>query len=102
MQGNIASRGDLRRRLAALRFPGAPTSAARAAAVIEPEVQTLERIIAWQARTVASHLGEARRLRNLAEHLNGPEDTATALAPGQAINGETTPQPDGCSQAEGA
>ena len=31
MQGNIASRGDLRRRLAALRFPGAPASAAGAA-----------------------------------------------------------------------
>lgn len=70
--------------------------------VVELELQALERIIGWQARTVASHLGEARRLRDLAGHSNGPEGPAAALAPGQTISGETTPQPGGCGQAGGA
>jgi hypothetical protein len=85
-----------------MRFPGAPASAPGAAAVVELEVQALERIIGWEARTVASHLGEARRLRDLAGHLNGPEGPAATLAPGQTISGETTPQPGGCGQAGGA
>jgi hypothetical protein len=60
--GNAASRADLRR-LAARWAPGAPPSAAEAAAAVEQEVQALERIIARQARAAGWHLGEAGRLR---------------------------------------
>jgi hypothetical protein len=51
-------------------FP-APPSAAGAAVAVEREVQALERIIAWQARTAGWHLGEARRLRDLAGWAKG-------------------------------
>ena len=56
MQGNAASCGDLRRRLAVLRFPGGPPSAAGAAAAGEQEIQALERITALQAGTAGWHL----------------------------------------------
>jgi hypothetical protein len=102
MQGNAARCDDLRRRLAVLRVPGGPPSAARAAAVVEQEIQALERIIAWQAGTAGWHLGEARRLRDLAGGQRGPEGPAAAPAPGRTISGETTRQPGGCGQAEGA
>jgi hypothetical protein len=51
--------------------PGGPLSAAGAAAVVEQEIQALERIIARQARTAGWHLGEARRLRDLAGRSKG-------------------------------
>lgn len=98
MQGNTASCDDLRRRLAALRVPGGPPSAA----AVEQEIQALERIIAWQAGTAGWHLGEARRLRDLAGRANRPEGPAAAAAPGRTISGDTTRQPDGCGQAGGA
>ena len=70
MQGKVASRDDLRR-LAALRVPCAPPSAAEAAVGVEQEVQVLERIIARQARTAGWHLGEGRRPRDLAGRAKG-------------------------------
>jgi hypothetical protein len=102
MQGNVASCDDLRRRLAVLRVPGGPLSAAGAAAMVKQEIQALERIIAWQAGTAGWHLGEARRLRDLAGRANRPEGPAAAAAPGRTISGETTRQPGGCGQAGGA
>jgi hypothetical protein len=71
MQGNAASCDDLRRRLAVLRVPGGPLSAAGTAAMVEQEIRALERIIAWQAMTAGWHLGEARRLRDLAGRAKG-------------------------------
>ena len=102
IEGNTASCGDLRRRLAVLRFPGAPPSAARAAAAVEQEIQILERIIAWQAGTAGWHLSEARRLRGLSGRASGTEGPAALAVPGWTISGETTRQPGGCGQAGGA
>jgi hypothetical protein len=101
IEGNTASCGDLRRRLAVLRVPGAPPSAARAAAAVEQEIQMLDRIIAHQARTAGWHLGEARRLRGLAGRASETEGPAALAVPGRTISGETTRQPDG-GQAGGA
>ncbi len=98
MQGNTASCDDLRRRRAALRVPGGPPSAA----AVEQEIQALERITAWQDRTVTWHPGETRRLRDLAGRANRPEGPAAPAAPGRTISGETTRQPGGCGQAGGA
>jgi len=102
IQGNTARRDDLRRRLAVLRVPGGPPSAAGAAAAVEQEIQVLERIIAWQAGTAGWHLGEARRLRGLAGRASGTEGPAALAAPGRTISSEITRQPDGCGQAGGA
>jgi hypothetical protein len=54
------------------------------------------------AGTAGWHLGEARRLRELAGRVNGTEGPAAAPAPGQTISGQTTRQPGGCGQAGGA
>ena len=53
--------------LAALRVSGGPP----AAAALEPEIETLDRIITWQVKTVKWHLAEGRRLRDKPERITG-------------------------------
>jgi hypothetical protein len=53
--------------LAALRVSGGPP----AAAALEPEIETLDRIITWQVKTVNWHLAEGRRLRDKPERITG-------------------------------
>jgi len=98
MQDNAARCEDLRQRLTALRAAGGLPDASAAAAALGREIQVLDRIIAWQARTVDWHLGEARRLRDQARRVNGPEDPAAAPAPGQTIDAETARRPGGRGQ----
>ena len=97
-QGNTARCEDLRQRLAALRvLGGSPAGAA-----LEQEIATLDRIVAWQLKTVDWHLAEACRLRDQEARINGPGDPAAAPVPGQTINAETARQPGGCGQTGGA
>ena len=72
IQGNAAEREDLRRRLAVLEVPGGPPIAAASAAALTHEIATLDRIIAWQARTAAWHVSEARRLWDAAARRGRP------------------------------
>ena len=73
MQGNTASCVISGGGWQSCGFPARPPSAAGAAAAVEQEVRALERIIAWQARAAGWHLGEARRLRDLAGRAKGAE-----------------------------
>jgi hypothetical protein len=75
MQGNVAKREDLRQRLAGLQPPGdqaAPGSAtgnSSPGASLRHEIEVLDRIIAWQVKTIDWHLKEERRLRDQANRV---------------------------------
>jgi hypothetical protein len=79
MQGNIGERDDIRQRLAGLRFPGGHpadgslTSQTSACASLQQEIEVLDRIIAWQLKTIDWHLEEDRRLRAQATRTTGPQ-----------------------------
>ncbi len=75
MQGNIGERDDIRQRLACLRLPGdgSVTSQASARASLRQEIEVLNRIIAWQLKTIDWHAEEDRRLRAQATRMRGPQ-----------------------------
>jgi hypothetical protein len=76
MQGNVAERGDLRKRLADLPQSGeraaddSATGRASASSALREQIEVLDRIISWQLKTIDWHRREDRRLHDQAGHVS--------------------------------
>jgi hypothetical protein len=76
MQGNVARSKDLRRLAGSLRPADHHADGSRggrlpARASLRDEIKMLDRIIAWQIKTISWHRDEGRRLREQAARIRG-------------------------------
>lgn len=76
MQGNVTRSEDLRRLAAVLRPAGQQPGGSGggplpAGASLGNEIEVLDRIIAWQIKTISWHADEGRRLREQAARIRG-------------------------------
>jgi len=86
MQGNVARSEDLRRLAGSLRPAVQLTDGSRggrppARASLRDEIEMLDRIIAWQAKTISWHRDEGRLLREQAAGMRGRRALGDAADP---------------------